>query len=137
MGGVMKFGVTSSTNQLNFGFPYGGPQTGTLTVRTHPRYGKSAIVSVERGQIDCGYPTCSVMVRFDDGKAERYSMLKPDDHSSTSLFFQSTARFVEKLRKASRVRIEVTFYNQGAHTLDFAIQGFDASKVGMGKPAKK
>lgn len=37
-----------SINGLNFGFPYQGSQKATLTLRTHPRYGKDLILRIER-----------------------------------------------------------------------------------------
>ncbi|MFZ1989931.1 MAG: hypothetical protein WAW96_09185 [Alphaproteobacteria bacterium] len=69
---VTRFASNVSTNTVNFGFPYGGPQHATLTLRSHPRYGKSILLSVEKGQFICGIESCSVSVRFDDGKAKDY-----------------------------------------------------------------
>lgn len=40
-----------SENTVTFGFPYGEPQRGKLTLRRHARLGTDVIVRIERGQI--------------------------------------------------------------------------------------
>ncbi len=42
---------TLSAHTFSFGFPYEGPQHATLTLRSHPRYGKHVILEIEKGTI--------------------------------------------------------------------------------------
>src|SRR5512139_2186222 len=75
----MKKGVAfeasvSSSNTVNFSFPYSGEQHATLILRTHPRYGKDLILRIEKGQFLCpSYDGCNVLVRFDDSEPLHFS----------------------------------------------------------------
>lgn len=84
---------------MNFSFPYAGPQHGTLTLRTHPRYGKNVIFNIERGQIPC--------------PAVSYSAAGPEDNST---------------EKAKTVRISVNVFQEGSPVFEFDVSGFDANK---------
>jgi len=122
--GKVRRATTRSTNVVNFDFPYGGRQRGQLTLRSHPRYGRDVIFSVEKGQILCqSYTDCLVTVRFDDNKASKFSARGPSDNSSTSVFILNHKRFVRHLRQAKRVRIEVPFYQSGNVMFEFNVDG--------------
>ena len=73
-GGITYFASVKSTNTVNFDFPYRGEQHATLDLRIDPKYGKDMIFSIERGQLLCrSYQSCTVLVRFDNGKPAKYS----------------------------------------------------------------
>jgi hypothetical protein len=55
-----------SLNNVTFGFPYGGPQKATLTLRVDPKYGRDVIFQIEQGQFLCKLDECTVSVRFDE-----------------------------------------------------------------------
>ncbi len=120
----IKYARVESINELNFGFPYQGAQRATLTLRTHPRFGKSALVSVERGQFLCGIDGCSVTVRFDAGKPQRFFAGEPSDHSTTALFITNYDGFLASVRKAKKIYVATEFYQQGSPVLEF-----DTSKL--------
>ena len=118
-----------STNTVNFAFPYSGDQHGTLTLRTHPRYGKDVIFSIEKGQIQCpSYSGCKVLVRFDDAQAVNYSAAGPEDNSSETVFIRDYSGFVAKMMKAKKVRISASIYQEGSPVFEFDVSGFDESK---------
>jgi len=98
--GTIRNATVSSTNEIQFGFPYQGSQRATLQLRIHPKYRKDIILSIERGQFLCGLDRCVVTVRFDNGKAQTYSASEPADHSTTYLFLRNYDRFVAALRKS-------------------------------------
>lgn len=118
---------TYSTNTLNFKFPYHGEQNARLSVRKHPRWGTDVSVNIRKGQLLCGYPTCSVKVRFDEGPAQTFSAIGPDDNSSEHLFIQGTDRFISQLKKSKVVQIEMTVYQEGAPVVKFDTQNFPAA----------
>lgn len=123
-----------SSNTVDFSFPYTGTQHATLSLRTHPRYGKDIIFSIEKGQILCNsYEDCNVLVRFDDQPPTNYSAVGPADNSTTSIFIHNYDRFIGKVLKAKKVRISVNIYQQGAPVFEFDVSGFDKSKY---KPTK-
>jgi hypothetical protein len=114
-----------STNTVNFGFPYRGEQRGALTLRTHPRFGRDIIFSIEKGQILCrSFDGCTVLVRFDDEPAAKYSAIGPADNSTEHIFVRNYNRFVEKMLKAKRVRIAVDIYQEGTPVFEFDVSDF-------------
>ncbi len=132
--GTVSQASVQSTNTVNFRFPYAGEQHGTLTLRTHPRYGKDVIFSIKKGQIQCpSYSGCTVLVRFDNGEAARYSAAGPEDNSSETIFFRDYSGFVGKMMKAKTVRISPSVYQEGAPVFEFDVTGFDTAKY---RPAK-
>lgn len=124
--GERKIAWVSSTNSVSFGFPYNGEQQAQLTLRTDPRFGKSVIFGLEKGQILCSsFDGCAVQVRFDDDKPAKYAASGPSDHSTTVIFIEDYGRFLAKLRKAKRVRISANIYQQGSPVFEFDVSGFD------------
>lgn len=119
--------TTISTNLVEFGFPYRGPQSGTLTLRTHPKHGKDVIFSIERGQLLVrSYEDSSALVRFDDSDPISFKVVGAEDQSSTSAFFKDYQGFVSKMMKAKRVRISLPVYQQGSPVFEFDVSSFDA-----------
>lgn len=132
--GSAYFASVLSTNTVNFGFPYSGAQHGTLTLRTHPRYGKDVILRIERGQFLCpSYDGCTVLVRFDEGKAIRYSAAGAADNSTETIFIRGYSSFVGHLEKSKRVRISANVYQEGAPVFEFDVSGFDPANYKPGK----
>jgi len=124
-----RYGVIESEDTVDFGFPYQGPQHGTLTIRDHPTYGHDVIFSIERGQILCqSYDDCLIRVRFDNGSPEKWNAVGPSDNSSTSIFIRNQARFVQKLRAAKVVRLQVPVYQEGEPLFEFQVGGFDNTR---------
>lgn len=126
--------LVQSTNTVEFDFPYNKPQHATLTLRTHPRHGKDVILGIERGQFLCrSYEDCTILVRFDDQKAQSYSAVGAADSSTETIFIRNYSRFLSSMQKAKTVRIAAEIYQQGAPVFEFDVSGFDAAKY---KPAK-
>lgn len=119
-------GKTSSTarvgsdNSLSFGFPYKGPNSGSLYVRQGPGKGLDVLVTIEKGQMICSASGCTVRVRFDEGQPMSFGASRPSDHSSTALFLDSEQRFVTQARKAKKILVEFTAYQQGNQVLEFS-----------------
>lgn len=128
-GGRTYYALVTSSNSVDFSFPYSGPQNATITLRNDPKYGKDVIFSIEKGQILCNsYEGCNVLVRFDDGKPVTYSANPPSDNSSETIFISNYTKFLTNLSKAKIVRISPTIYQQGAPVFEFDIEGFDTEK---------
>ncbi len=80
-GGTTYTASVSSSNTVNFGFPYGGEQNAHLTLRSDPKYGEDIIFSIEKGQILCrSYEDCSVLIRFDNEKPRTFGGVGPADN---------------------------------------------------------
>jgi hypothetical protein len=122
-----------SENTVEFDFPYGGQQHATLTLRDHPTYGRDVIVRIREGQILCpSYDDCSIRVRFDDGPAERWTAAGPADNSTTLVFIRNYSRFLQRMRNAKVVRIQIPVYQEGAPAFEFRVGGFDQDRYANG-----
>lgn len=120
-GKTVSRAYVSSLNAVDFQFPYGGTQRATLTIRKHPRWGRSVYVSIDKGQFVCGYGDCDVHVRFAKGSAQRMSSSELDDHSSNVLFISNTSSFIGQARKSEKVFVEANFYQQGSRVFELDI----------------
>jgi hypothetical protein len=128
-GGATRHAYVLSTNTVNFGSPYAGAQHGRLSLRIDPKYGRDVIFSIERGQLLCrSYEGCDILVRFDEGKPERFSAVGPADNSTETVFIRNYDRFLGKMRKAQIVRISLNVYQEGAPVFEFDVSGFNAMK---------
>ncbi len=112
--------TVTSTNSLNFGFPYHGRNKGELLVRKNVRGGDSVMISVDKGQILCsGYDGCTVTVRFDDDEPVNFDGVGAADYDSTVVFIKHNAPFIEKATKATRILVSLRFYSEGQQILEF------------------
>lgn len=128
-GNTVYHAQVSSSNTVNFGFPYGGAQHGTLLLRAGKSNGKDAVFSIEKGQILChSYQDCNVLVRFDEEKPVRYSAVGPSDNSTETIFLRGYDKFSAKLRKAKMVRLSVDIHQQGSPVFEFDVSGFNPDK---------
>lgn len=125
-----KTASLTSKNSMNFDFPYSGTQYGTFTVRNHPRFGVDAYLSIRKGQLLCNsYRNANVLVRFDNGPANRYSCGSPADHSSETVFIHNVAGLEARMKTAKKMFITVSVYQEGSRTWEFNVKSYDRSKV--------
>lgn len=115
-----------SENTVNFSFPYDGEQRATLTLRTHPTYGRDVIFRIEQGQILCNsFDRCQLRVRFDEGHPQQWKANPPSDRSTTVVFLESYGSFLQRLRTAEMVRIQPEIYQEGNPVFEFKVGGYD------------
>jgi hypothetical protein len=127
--GTKYYAWISSSNTVNFDFPYSGEQHATLALRIDSRDGKVVMFKIEKGQILChSFETCTVLVRFDDGKSSNYTAIGAADNSTETIFIRNYNKFVENMSKAKRVRISTTIFQQGSPVFEFDVSGFDQNK---------
>lgn len=118
-----------SNNTHSFDFPYAGAQNATLTLRRHPQHGSNVFLQIERGQLQCAYSGCNVLVRFGDAQPRTYRALGPSDNSSETLFIQGFADFQKRMQAVDTVRIQADVFQQGAPTWEFNVSGFDPARI--------
>lgn len=128
-GKASKLAAVTSGNSFRFTAPYSGLQFAELTLRNHPRHGRDAILSIQRGQFDCRLDGCSLQVRFDDGPAREFRFSKPESSDSTTLFVRDYGTFYSSLSKAGLVRIEGKFYQQDPVVFMFNVSDLDPEKL--------
>jgi len=132
-GRTSRMARIESENTVEFDFPYQGAQHATLVIRNHPSFGRDVMLQIERGQILCpSYDECTVRVRFDDGSPERWMGAGPSDNSSTTVFIRGSSRFLQRMRAAKVVRIEIPVFQEGNPSFEFHVGGFDNQRYTTG-----
>ncbi|MFN5703885.1 MAG: hypothetical protein ACK46K_08790 [Gammaproteobacteria bacterium] len=127
--GVSFYAHLTSTNVVQFDFPYNEPQHAFLTLRTHPRFGKDIILRIKQGQFLCrSYEDCNVLVRFDDKNSLTFAGVGASDGSSNTVFIRNYPRFLSSMVKAKRVRLSTEVYQEGSPVFEFDVSDFNESK---------
>ena len=113
MGREMSATYVYSTNPEQSGFPYSGPQNGMLVIRK--KEGRTLVMlRIKRGQFVCGFDTCSVQVRFDDGPIQRFKGGGADDYETDVLFIYDPTVFLAGLKEANRGVTKPPYYQEGS-----------------------
>lgn len=114
--------VVVSDNSLSLSSPYSGRNHGAIVVRRHPKYGVDVLVTVDKGQLLCRpHGQCVILIRFDDGKPQRFTVVEPADYSSETLFLTNRSRFIAQAKKARRILVQVPMYQEGEQVLEFLV----------------
>lgn len=122
------FASCTSTNKLEFEFPYGGGSTFTLAIRNNKK-SNNVYLSVDKGQFKTSIMNSeSCRVKFDDGQPVNFSFVSSDDGSTDIIFFNSESKFISKLKKAKKVKIEAPFFNAGRQIIQFDVDGLKWDK---------
>lgn len=123
-GTPIHIACTATTNEVSLDFPYGN-QHAYLCVRQHPRFGEDVYVRLENeGQFLCNsYSGCNVRVRFDDGAVSTFSANEASDNSTNVIFITGHSRFIQSLKRSSRVFVEAEFYQAGVQQMSFETSG--------------
>lgn len=111
----------TANEKLYFEFPYGGWQDATLILRHNGPDNNDVILTISKWQFIGSY-NGSLNVRFDDWKVESIWFNEPSDSSSDAIFIKWETAFIQKLKKAKKVAIEATFYNNWNHTMVFNVE---------------
>lgn len=114
-----------STNSALFDFPYkveGGSYL-RLVIRKRAS-GYDALFVVDRGQIQCHYRDCSIEVRVDGGKVQRWPGSKSTTNESNLIFINSDKKLITILGKAKSIRVGIQFYRSGLRSFDFDLTDY-------------
>lgn len=124
-GQSIKTASLSSSNTVDFAFPYNGEQHATLILRKR-RNSNDIILTIEKGQLICGnYFGRSVSVRFDDKPMRRFKVSEPADHDSTIVFIRNEQTFIAEAKKAKKILIEAIVYQNGSPVFEFNSAGLE------------
>lgn len=123
---ITSYATLLSTNQLQFEFPYSGGATGSIILRKSAKHGHDVMLQVSKGQFACAL-NCSINVKFDNGKIERYSVVEPSGGSTGIVFITAYDRFTKKLKNSKHLVIEAEFFQDGIHQIEFDTAGLEAT----------
>lgn len=123
---LTKYVSTTSTNLAYFDFPYDGGSTLDLNVRKNHK-GYDVFIRISKGQIMCGWHSCEVPFRFDDGEIMSITMSESDSHAATILFVTldpTVNKIINKLKTSKKLIISPKFYQHGTENFVFNIEGY-------------
>lgn len=118
---VRKASLDSPT-LLQFGFPYTGGSTTTLTIRQRQRQ-ETAYLQVSNGQFNRSFQGGRVRIRFDGKPAVTYAYSAAENGSATIIFFDEAEALIRQLKTASKIVIDIVFYGQGNRQIEFRTAG--------------
>ncbi|MBN9299057.1 MAG: hypothetical protein J0I41_18805 [Filimonas sp.] len=122
------YASTTSTNTVEFKFPYQGGSTFTLNVMN--REGKNEIaIQVSKGQFMSSLGgNKSVKVKFDSAEPVNYNYSSASDGSSNIIFLSNASKFITNLKGAKKLMVEAEFFNAGSKVLEFDVAGLKWDK---------
>lgn len=118
-GDSTHFATVTADELLQFGFPYNGGSVATLTIR-QKKDDLNIMFRVTKGQI---ISEDRIRVKFDDSPAENWSISEAADYSSDVVFLNNEKTFLKRLRTASKLILEVEFYQEGNRIIEFDVSG--------------
>lgn len=122
-GNTRFFASCTSTNTIEFEFPYNGGSTFWIVVRNMGQ-GNEAMLKVSKGQFIGSYDGSeSIKVKFDENKPISYSYNEPSDGSSNVIFLNNSSDFIRRLKSSKNVLIAATFFDAGTHHIEFKTDG--------------
>lgn len=115
------FAQIEANEELEFDFPYNGGTKVWITLRKNSADTDAWLsISKNKGQfISNIMGNKSVLVRFDDRPAEKYTYSDPSDYSSDVIFIKNATKFINNLKTSQKTIIQCEFFNEGVQTIRF------------------
>lgn len=124
---TVKLACTESPTVLDFSFPFNGVQNPRMCIRND-----GSVIIGFKGEFICDPPTvytCTVPAIFTtrSGKKIRENLDEsgPSDNSTGMIFLSPVRPFLD----STYVALDLTFYQEGTHEVDFSLKGLDKKKV--------
>jgi hypothetical protein len=122
------YATNTSTNEVEFEFPYDGGSTFDIIIRNLGKRNE-VLLTVSKGQFMTSIGSSdNVKVKFDDEKPVNYSYNSAADASSDVIFINNSQSFIAKLKTAKKVMIECTFFDAGRKIMEFDVEGLKWDK---------
>lgn len=116
--------MLTSENSVDFDFPYNGGSTLRMELRKSAKYGNDIYFTISKGQFSCGYDGCHAIIKFDDSKPQKISLVGAADGDMTTLFLSGKAsNLAAKIKKSKTMMIELHFFQEGSRQFLFQTEG--------------
>lgn len=121
-GETSYFATNESLNTVQLESPYSGGTKLNILLRKDAENGNDVLFAVNKGQLFCTYQDCYISIKFDDEPVEKIATTEAAAGSSEVLFLANgVSGFVERLKGAESVMIEVEFYDHGKEQFKFDV----------------
>ena len=114
---------TLSPTRLDFGFPYTGGSTATLTIRTRTGSDTHLYIQVSNGQFNRSFQGGMARIRFDRQSFGTYSISAAENGSANIVFFDAVQGLLRKVKAARTMTVSIEFAGQGNRQVDFKTAG--------------
>jgi hypothetical protein len=122
-GDKQSFATLTSSNELEFEFPYNGGSRFVLIIRNqNDGKGEEVMIKASKGQF-LTYDE-NIKVRFDEGEPVTYSISSSDDGSADVVFIKNPAGFIANLKASTAIKVEAPFYQAGRKVIYFDTAGY-------------
>jgi hypothetical protein len=121
-GTKVKFAELNSINRAQFAFPYQGGSKLQLIIRRRSDADLDLFFWVDKGQMPC-HSECSLAAKFDNDDVEEWSLSGPGSGRSNILFVDKADNFLERLKAAKKLIVEVQIYDHGRVQFTFNPKG--------------
>lgn len=116
------FASIESENEVGVNWPY-TPGPAKLLLRQRSTDGLAVLVLIE-GQFTCSLSRSNrIAVKFDDSEIEYFGCSEPQSGGSGAIFIEPETKFIESLKIAKRVVVELPVYEAGAQQMIFMVEG--------------
>ena len=119
---ITQIAEIKSTNKANLDFPYKGGSTLELNLRKRGSEEDDVFVSIDRGQIPC-FNICRIFTKFDQDEVVEWGGSGADSGRSDLIFIGKSQEFIERLKSAKKLIIEIQIYNHGRFQFNFNVSG--------------
>jgi hypothetical protein len=121
----IHYAELKSINRAQLDFPYRGGSALELILRHKESTEEpDAILILDRGQIPCSID-CNVFVKFDSGEVEKLGGSGGESGRSDLIFIGNSKEFIERLRLAKRLIVEVSIFGHGRFQFIFNVAGLN------------
>lgn len=129
MEGTKQFFATStSTNSVDFEFPYDGGSTLNIIIRNLGKENE-AMLSISKGLFLTSISESeSFKIKFDGEKASTYYFNSTSDGSSDVVFISNSTKFISKIKKSKKLMLEIPFFDAGNKVFEFNVEGLNWNK---------
>jgi len=117
-----RFAELNSTNRAQLSFPYGGGSKLQLIIRKKSDADTDVVFLLDRGQVPC-HTDCRMAAKFDDDEVAEWELSGPASGRSASLFVDEANDFLERLKTAKKLVVEVQIYDHGSFQFTFNPKG--------------
>jgi TonB family protein len=120
---ITQIAEIKSINKASLDFPYKGGSTLELNLRKMDlKEEDDVFFSIDRGQIPC-FNICRIFSKFDNDEVIEWGGIGAESGRSDLIFIGNSREFIERLKSAKKLIIEIQIYNHGRFQFNFNVSG--------------
>lgn len=118
---VNSYAINTSTNTIEFDFPYNGGSFLSMHVRNSEN-GNEVLLKISKGQFMSSFNN-GVKIKFDEEPVKSYGYSEPADGASDFIFLDNGPQIIKKLKTAKKIKVQPLFFQEGQTVFEFDVEG--------------